>query len=103
MSKYVNADDLFPEIAFPSCFSFDRVTNGISSSSDTRLLDLPVEIIGNISRYFSSTDLASLALVNSDCRELARSHQLEDLVLNYHKASSQVLGKLCTEVQRRET
>ena len=98
---YVNPDALFPELASPSSFSFDRVMNGMPLSSQSRLLNLPVEILGCISQYSSSVDLASLALVNSDCRQLARSYQFKDLILNYREASFQILEKLCSDTLRR--
>ena len=98
MQEVSHLDAVFPELASPPCLSFDRVMNGMPIVSQSRLLGLPVEIIGCISQYISSDDLAALALVNSDCRQLARSLQFKDLILNYREANSQILNKLCSDV-----
>ncbi|KAF8889917.1 hypothetical protein BD779DRAFT_309311 [Infundibulicybe gibba] len=59
--------------------SFDRVMDGQPITSSLPIFRLPIELINHITLYFSPTDLASFALVDRDCRQLARSIQFCDL------------------------
>ncbi|KAI6244461.1 hypothetical protein HI914_07443 [Erysiphe necator] len=66
------------DIRYPSPLAFDRVMEGMPISSyNSFLFNFPVEILTAIisELYSNKSDLASLALVNSDCRQLARSYQ----------------------------
>ena len=88
----------------PSPLTLDRVMEGRPiAAQDSRLLNLPVEILSVIIRYIDMDKeaLASLALVNSDCRQLARSCQFRSVVINFSPTSSCVLGILIREAAER--
>ncbi|KAI2602403.1 hypothetical protein GGR54DRAFT_634043 [Hypoxylon sp. NC1633] len=92
-----------PPETFPP-LSFDRVTKGSSiASASSILFTIPVEILQLIIGYVASdkTHLASLALVNSDCRQLARSCQFNSIVLDYGPIAIQVLAMLQKEASQR--
>ncbi|KAF8855125.1 hypothetical protein BDZ45DRAFT_805226 [Acephala macrosclerotiorum] len=52
--------------------SFDRIIEGRRSYSDAPLFQFPFEILAEIIRHIDSTSLGNPALVNRDCRQLAR-------------------------------
>ncbi|RDW86651.1 uncharacterized protein DSM5745_03293 [Aspergillus mulundensis] len=91
----------------PSPLSFDRVMEGRRiAAEDSRLLRLPVELLLSIVSYIESdkNTLASLALVNSDCRQLARSCQFRTVVFDYSQKSNALLDKLLVEtLERRDS
>lgn len=64
-------DDFGKELVPPLPFLFDRVSEGRMPVSGTKLLTIPLEVLALIVRKIPATSLASLALVNSDCRQLA--------------------------------
>ncbi|RYO91984.1 hypothetical protein DL766_007174 [Monosporascus sp. MC13-8B] len=72
-------------------------------ASDSPLLNLPPEILGDIIDLIADkkTTLAALALVNSDCRQLARSCQFADICFDYGRNSSQLLLRLSDEARTR--
>lgn len=59
----------------PLPLSFDRVNEGRFPQSNSLLFKLPFEVLGQILQHVEPASLASLALVNRDCRQLARSRQ----------------------------
>ncbi|RKF56323.1 hypothetical protein OnM2_082023 [Erysiphe neolycopersici] len=66
----------------PSPLAFDRVMEGKPISAHNSLLfKFPVEILTAIisELYSSKEDLETLAYVNSDCRQLARSYQFRSV------------------------
>ncbi|KAF8889914.1 hypothetical protein BD779DRAFT_1519607 [Infundibulicybe gibba] len=63
----------------PIPLSFDRVMDGQPITSSLLIFRLPIELISHVTPYFSPTDLASLALVDRDCRQLARSIQFSNV------------------------
>lgn len=82
------------EVMPPQCLSFDRVMEGRTVDSQSYLFALPIEILGQIMQYLFAGDLATLALVNSDCRQLARSQQFKAIRLDYSPNTWLLLEKL---------
>ncbi|RYO91858.1 hypothetical protein DL762_001938 [Monosporascus cannonballus] len=80
-----------------------KVMEGRPIASDSPLLSLPPEILGDIIDLIADekTTLAALALVNSDCRQLARSCQFADICFDYGRNSSQLLLRLSDEARTR--
>ncbi|MCJ1463001.1 hypothetical protein MMC07_001605 [Pseudocyphellaria aurata] len=81
-----------------SPISFDRVIGG-RPRSNSLLFKLPVEILGLILEHVDSTSLPSLALVNSDSRQWARSRQFASVVLLCNHASIHLIELLREEHQ----
>ncbi|TFK21246.1 hypothetical protein FA15DRAFT_672745 [Coprinopsis marcescibilis] len=80
--------------------TFDRVNQGHTVSSTAPLFSIPVELLHNVLQLFAPSDLAALAQVDHDCRQLARSAQFADVILDYSKGSSwQLLHLLENEVE----
>ncbi|KAK3292027.1 uncharacterized protein B0H64DRAFT_329972 [Chaetomium fimeti] len=75
------------------------VMQGAPVVSDSRLLRLPPELLGDIVDLIADdhATLAALALVNSDCRQLARSCQFAEVCFDYGWKSSQILLLLLAE------
>lgn len=57
--------------------------------------------VGQILSYLTSADLAALALVDKDCRQLARTRQFRSVWINFSSASMALLGVLLAEAQER--
>ena len=81
--------------------SFDHALEHRHSTSASALFNLPVEILGLILEFVESSSLATLALVNSDCRQLARSRQFVDVRLDYSHASEALVRMLLSETNER--
>ncbi|KAJ0422740.1 hypothetical protein BJY00DRAFT_65079 [Aspergillus carlsbadensis] len=82
----------------------DRLMEGRPfAARDSRLFKLPLEILSMIVRYLDGDkhSLASLAQVNSDCRQLARSCQFQTIVFNSSPSSTHLLGILIYEAAER--
>ncbi|KAL3484464.1 hypothetical protein BJX62DRAFT_243893 [Aspergillus germanicus] len=82
----------------------DRVMEGRPfAARDSRLFKLPLEILSTIVRYLDGDkqSLASLALVNSDCRQLARSCQFQTIDFDSSPSSTHLLGVLIYEAAER--
>jgi len=92
-------------IKSPSPLAFDRVMEGTAVTAlNSPLFKIPTEILAIIVNYIamSNDDIASLALVNSDCRQLARSCQFRTVTLDASHRSGSILGILQREaVERR--
>ncbi|KAL8939851.1 MAG: hypothetical protein Q9216_003139 [Gyalolechia sp. 2 TL-2023] len=82
---------------------FDRVSDGRPITSTSRLLTLPSEIVASILHHLSPASLASLALVNSDCRQLARCHQFTIVRLDYSESAVQFIHQLQAEALERSS
>src|SRR4051812_1186865 len=80
-------DEYGQEIVPPAPLAFDRVNEGRAPKSNCPLLKLPLEVLGYISGYVPRDSLAAFALVNTDCRQLARSRQFASVLLDYSDAS----------------
>ncbi|RSL99900.1 hypothetical protein CEP52_009430 [Fusarium oligoseptatum] len=67
----------------------DTVMKGQERASRSRLLQMPSEILADIVHFLSDSKsaLANLALVNSDCRQLARSSQFAEVTFDYSHRS----------------
>ena len=87
----------------PLPVSFDRVNESQSSRSRPILLKLPIEVLNLIIQFVASDSLASLALVNRDCLQMARSRQFVSINLEYGSTSFQIFSKLYYEGQHRLT
>ncbi|RFU78049.1 hypothetical protein TARUN_4179 [Trichoderma arundinaceum] len=74
----------------------DTVMQGRKRESHCRLLQMPAEILGDIVDLLADDKpaLASLALVNSDCRYLARFCQFAEIQFDYSHQAHQLLGGL---------
>lgn len=98
-------DDYGKDVVPPLPLSFDRVNEGrlpLPSSSNSILFRFPVEILAPIVQYLPSESLASLALVNRDCRQLARSRQFASVQFDYSNHSLDLIGLLCEESNQRK-
>lgn len=79
----------------------DVIMEGLPRASTTsRLLALPAELLADIADLLDKPGLASLALVNSDCRQLARSVQFANLVFDYGPKSTLLAFHLGRESQK---
>ncbi|KAK2796322.1 hypothetical protein FQN50_009613 [Emmonsiellopsis sp. PD_5] len=90
-------DDYGKDLMRPLPLSLDRVNGGRAHRSSSRLLMLPVELLYCILSHIPDDSLASLALVNSDCRQLARSRQFASVCLNYSDASWNLVKLMLSE------
>jgi hypothetical protein len=73
--------------------SIERLMEGRPLKSRASIFSLPVELIGEIVKHIPPQSLSNFALVNSDCRQLARSRQFSDVRFDY---SDNTLGMLRT-------
>lgn len=80
---------------------FDRVFEGRATTSPSHLLTLPSELIATILQHLSSASLASLALVNSECLQLARPYQFVTVKLDGSHFSIQIIQSLQAEASGR--
>lgn len=85
-----------------SPLTLDRILEGRPiAAQDSPLLRLPVMILSDIIKYMDSESLESLALVNSDCRQLARSCQFANVDMDYSVRSHHLFGLLVREATAR--
>ncbi|KAH6952234.1 hypothetical protein DER45DRAFT_577759 [Fusarium avenaceum] len=77
----------------------DKVMQGRLRTSSSRLIQLPAEILSDIVDLLSDDKptLASLALVNSDCRQLARCCQFAEVHFDYSLRIHQLIAELANE------
>lgn len=94
-------DDYEKDTVPPLPLSFDRVMEGRLPTSTALLFQLPSEILPLILRYLDPSALANLALVNSDCRQLARSRQFTSIQLDYSNACFGLIQLLLNEGKER--
>ncbi|KAL7947014.1 hypothetical protein V8C42DRAFT_299548 [Trichoderma barbatum] len=80
-----------------------QVMEGRPITSQSFFLALPPEILAEIMALAADdkATLSSLALVNSDCRQLARSYQFIDVCFDYGPRSRKLLERLLDEAQVR--
>ncbi|KAF3808683.1 hypothetical protein GCG54_00006551 [Colletotrichum gloeosporioides] len=78
---------------------FTKVMEAPPAASQSLLFRLPPEILGDIMDLIADDkpSLASLALVNSDCRQLARPSQFAMVTFDYSPASHQLAKLLSSE------
>ncbi|KAH6701230.1 hypothetical protein BKA61DRAFT_495389 [Leptodontidium sp. MPI-SDFR-AT-0119] len=85
----------------PPPLGFDRAMESRAPTSDSALFQFPVEIIGRILHFIDLTSLSNLALVNRDCRQLARSRQFASVHLDFSPASVALVHFLVSETNER--
>lgn len=94
------------DIKSPLPLAFDRVMEGTAvAARNSPLFNIPTEILTFIVNYLvtDKENLTSFALVNSDCRQLARSCQFRTVELDGGPRSYRILGILQREaVERRQ-
>lgn len=86
----------------PLPLSFDRVNEGRFPQSNSLLFKLPFEVLGQILQHVEPASLPSLALVNRDCRQLARSRQFVSIKLNCSETCLDVVELLRAEGRERD-
>ncbi|KAK7419127.1 hypothetical protein QQZ08_010997 [Neonectria magnoliae] len=77
----------------------DTVMEGRQRASSSKLLQMPAEILADVVDFLADDKLAlaSLALVNSDCRQLARCCQFVEIHFDYSPRAQQLLLGLAQE------
>ncbi|KAF4993707.1 hypothetical protein FGRMN_6284 [Fusarium graminum] len=77
----------------------DRVMRGQPRASKSKITQLPAEILAEIIDLLSNdkSSLASLALVNSDCRQLARCRQFAEVDFDYSLPAQSLAMHLAQE------
>lgn len=93
----VNNDSYGKDAAPSFPLPFDCVDEGQPPHSTTPLLNLPVEILGEIIEYIDLKSLASLALVNRHCRRLARSWQFASIKFDFSDSTFALINALLAE------
>jgi hypothetical protein len=77
--------------------SFETVMKGKQLSTASPLFEKLCALLPIILRYAGPSSLATLALVNSDCRQLARSAQFTNICFDYSEQSHNLLSLLMKE------
>ncbi|PUU77719.1 hypothetical protein B9Z19DRAFT_1085626 [Tuber borchii] len=80
---------------------FDRVNEGFPITSTAPFFQLPIELLNDITTYLGTEDLKSLALVDRNCRQLARSVQFCTVTLDYSVQKHSLVAALDEEAQGR--
>ena len=94
-------DEYGKELVPPLPLWFDRVSEWRKPVSKTRPLNVPMEVLALVVQKVPETSLASLALVNSDCRQLARARQFASLHFDYSDRTLAIIDKLKEEATQR--
>ncbi|KAF9078194.1 hypothetical protein BDP27DRAFT_1310961 [Rhodocollybia butyracea] len=79
--------------------AFDRANRGRPIKSRFPLFRLPIEVLHDVAPHIPSSDLETLALIDRDCRQLARSVQFFSVTLTCSDVSLGILEALLIEVQ----
>ena len=79
----------------------DQVMDGREITSNFRLMTLESHILCKIVQLFDFRSLESFALVDRDCRQLARTRQFSTFRFSYSRASRKLLSLLLAEAHRR--
>ncbi|KAL8778701.1 MAG: hypothetical protein Q9213_007288 [Squamulea squamosa] len=90
-------DEFGREVVPPRPLTFDRISEGRLPASNAKLLYLPTEILALVVEAIPQGSLGPFALVNSDCRQLARSRQFASLLFDYSFQTWNILQKLGKE------
>ena len=98
---YGDKNEYGRELVPPLPLLFDRVSEGRKPVSRSGLLNVPLEVLALVVQKVPETSLASLALVNSDCRQLARSRQFASLHFDYSDRTLAIIDKLKEEATDR--
>ncbi|CAH0051358.1 unnamed protein product [Clonostachys solani] len=86
------------------CLLLENVTGGRPRADQSRFLSLPADILASIVDILSAnakSDLGSLALVNSDCQQLARSGQFSDVHFDYSYGAQHLALHLRRDADRQ--
>ncbi|KAF8635318.1 hypothetical protein AX17_003949 [Amanita inopinata Kibby_2008] len=81
--------------------SFDTANQNLPVTSPLFIFRFPIELLSHILPYFDRDDLASLALVDRDCRQLARSVQFAKVTIFGKVYSINLLADLLREADVR--
>jgi hypothetical protein len=95
-------DEYGRDIDPPLPLYIDRAMENRPFKSTSPLLQLPSDVLVIILSYVDSDSLGSLALVNSDCRQLARSRKFSNFCFDYSYAASGLLSLLVEEKATRD-
>ena len=85
----------------PRPLGLDRIMENLPLTSDSVLLNLPIELLGTVLEFMEFTSLEKLALVNRVCRQLARSRQFAEVHLQADLSSEALLHLLASETEER--
>ena len=94
-------DDYCKDVVPPDPLLFDRVNEGKLPLSNSALFELPLEILAMVLQYLPTSALPTLALVNPDCRQLARSRQFCSVRFDYSNSTMGVIRQLLREGRER--
>ena len=94
-------DEYGKDVVPPLPLSVDRVMENRPLKSTAPLLRLPYEVLGNILSNVDPGSLGDLALVNSDCRQLARSRQFSSICFDYSDSTLALISLLLQEKMSR--
>lgn len=95
-------DDYGNDTVPPIPLAVDRVMENRPFKSTIGPLQLPYETLSFNLSYIDPTALPSIALVNSDCRQLARSSQFRSVCFNYSYGAQALIMQLLQEGILRE-
>lgn len=99
----VSSYTLFEQLAVARPYGFTYVNNGRYPTSPFPFLGDAFDLSSLLMSFVRRDDLRALALVDRDCRQLARSHQFATVVVDFSKASLQLLGHLREEATDSST
>lgn len=77
--------------------TFDRVNEGQNITSSFPWFQLPIELLTHVVSNLTTEDLATLSLIDRNCRQLARSVQFATIRFSFSTNSIQLLQHLCKE------
>lgn len=86
----------------PNALILDRVMENNPRESQSSLLQLPSELLAIILSHIDFESLPNLALVNSDCRQLARSRQFVTVRFDYSNSTRKLISLLLEEKRMRD-
>ena len=92
-SKDEYGKDLVP----PLPIAIDRVMENQPFKSTAPIFQLPSDVLSIVLSHVDSNSLGNLALVNSDCRQLARSRQFASVCFDYGRTASELISVLLQE------
>ncbi|KLO19659.1 hypothetical protein SCHPADRAFT_935153 [Schizopora paradoxa] len=101
VSPYADGFANTPQFPIQQALSFEKIVGNRRSTSLGHpwiFKPLPSELYPNIGRYLSAEELATLALVNRDYRQFARSYQFHTLVFDGSKRSREFLEHLVEDI-----
>ncbi|KAL0639469.1 hypothetical protein Q9L58_001498 [Maublancomyces gigas] len=109
--SFVSPDGILPPLAFKDAaecndIRWARIDYGLAIERTEPIYRDPLpgcSMMGDfkdtIISYFTGADLAALALVDKDCRQLARTRQFRSVLINFSSASMELLSLLLQEAR----